>query len=78
MLWINCFTDSSPLLEREPQGDSSMPVNLPEHEETLLALIDTPEASAALARLFMAGATAGERAVRVKMPTAGRGDRPIS
>jgi hypothetical protein len=65
MLWINCFKDSPPLLERDPQGDSSMAVNLPEtDEEVVAALIDTPETSAALARLFMAGATAGERAVR--------------
>jgi hypothetical protein len=42
----------------------SVPVDLPEHEETLADLLATPEASAALARLFLAGAVAGERAVR--------------
>jgi hypothetical protein len=38
------------------------------HEEALPVTIDTPEASAALARLFQAGATADERAGRAAKP----------
>ncbi len=64
MLYVNLFSGGGALLEREPQGDASCPVDLPEHEAALTELLTTPEASAALARLFLAGATAGERAVR--------------
>ena len=46
-----------------------MPVKLPPaDEDVLLELLTSPEASAALARLFLAGATAGERAVRTALP----------
>jgi hypothetical protein len=46
-----------------------MPLDLPEtDEEVLSGLIETPEASAALARLFMAGATTGEWADNTRWP----------
>jgi hypothetical protein len=65
MLYANSFKDGGTLLEREPQGDASIPINIPAADEVVLAgLIGRPEASAALAWLFLAGATAGERAVR--------------
>lgn len=70
MLWINLFRDSGALLEPEPQGDASVPVDLPDHEEVLVGLIATSEASAALARLFLAGATVGERGARTMLPPA--------
>jgi hypothetical protein len=64
MLWCNMFADGTALLECEPQGDASAAVKLPETDEAILAvLIGSPEISAALARLFLAGVTAGERAV---------------
>jgi hypothetical protein len=57
------------LLETSPQGDASYPVNLPPADAAALAaLLSSPEAAAALARLFLAGATAGERAVRTATP----------
>jgi hypothetical protein len=37
MLHVNLFSDGGALLEREPQGDASVPVNLPEHEQVRLA-----------------------------------------
>jgi len=65
MLYCNLFTDGGALLETQPQGDASIPVKLPDADTDLVArLIVSPEASAALARLFLAGVTAGERAVR--------------
>jgi hypothetical protein len=65
LLYVNCFRDGGALLEAHPQGDAHTAVNLPDADAELLArLIDTPELSAALAKLFLAGVTAGERAVR--------------
>jgi hypothetical protein len=67
MHYVNWFADGTALLEREPQGDANVPVSLPaRHEKMLVTLIDSPETSEALAALFLAGATAGERAVRVR------------
>lgn len=55
------------LLETQPQGDTSVPLQLPDDQAELLAgLLVSPEASAALADLYLAGVTAGERAVRGK------------
>lgn len=59
--------DGRALLETEPQGDASIPVDLVGHEGALAGLLATPEVSAALARLYLAGATAGERAARTAM-----------
>jgi hypothetical protein len=67
MLYCNLFSEGGALLEREPQGDASVPINLPDHEEALADLIGSPETSEALACLFLAGVTAGERAVRESM-----------
>ncbi len=65
MLYVILFADGGALLEMNPQGDASYPVTLPPEDAAVLAgLLSSPEASAALARLFLAGATAGERAVR--------------
>jgi hypothetical protein len=65
MLHVNCFKDGGALLEAEPQGDAWIPVNLLAADEAVLAgLISSLEVSGALARLFLAGVTAGERAVR--------------
>lgn len=99
-LFCNLFKDSLALLERHPQGDASVPVRLtagaageatlqyllPELEEALAALLDCPETSAALAALFLAGVSRGERAVRggcslpplrgefvVRLPASGEG-----
>jgi hypothetical protein len=63
MLWLNCFRDGDALVETEPQGDASYPLHLPD-SGILAELLTTPEVSAALARLFLAGVTAGERAAR--------------
>jgi hypothetical protein len=72
VLWVKCFRDGGALLMREQYGDSLAAVRLPDaDEEALAGLHDTPKASAAMARLFVAGAMAGERAVRTAMPTAG-------
>jgi hypothetical protein len=72
MLFCNLFTDGGALLETNPQGDASYPVNLPPADAAVLAaLLASPEASAALARLFLAAATAGERAVRTAGPPRG-------
>lgn len=67
MLYCNVFLEGGALLEREPQGDASVPVKLPGYEEALAELIGSPETSEALARLFFAGVTAGERAARESM-----------
>lgn len=57
MLYVNCFEDGDALLELEPQGDASIVIRLsPDQEAVLLQMIGTPEESAALARLFLAGA----------------------
>jgi hypothetical protein len=65
MLYCNLFADGGALLETVPQGDASMPVNVGEKTaEALAKMLTTPERSAALAQLFLAGATAGERSVR--------------
>ena len=65
MLWLNVFSDGGALLETVPQGDASMPVQLPAGAEgVIVGLLTSDEVAAALARLFLAGATAGERAVR--------------
>jgi hypothetical protein len=62
-LHVNLFRDSPALLELQPQGDARIALDLPaETAEQLLALAGTPEASAALAALFLAGVTVGERA----------------
>jgi hypothetical protein len=72
MLFCNMFTDGGALLETSPQGDASYPVALPPADAVVLAgLLASPEASAALARLFLAGTTAGERAVRTAVPPRG-------
>lgn len=50
-----------------------MPLGLPETNEGVLSgQIETPEASAALARPFVAGATAGERSDNTRWPGVGR------
>ena len=65
MLYVNFFSEGGALLETVPQSDASMPVNLPEDTAAVIAgLLTSDEVAAALARLFLAGATAGERAVR--------------
>jgi hypothetical protein len=69
MLYVNLFADGGALLELHPQGDASIPVPLPDGAaETVRELLTSERASAALARLFLAGATAGERAVRKGKP----------
>jgi hypothetical protein len=61
LLYVNLFADGGALLEANPQGDASYPVNLrPEDAAVLAGLLSSLEASAALARLFLAGATAGK------------------
>ncbi len=65
MLYLNQFKNEGALLETSPQGDASTPVHLPPEQADLLSkLIVSPELSAALARLFLAGVTVGERSVR--------------
>ncbi len=67
-LYVNLFRDGSALLECQPQGDASIPVPLPEnHAGELAELLATAEVSAALARLFLAGVTTGERNARVTL-----------
>lgn len=56
MLYVNLFADGDALLECEPQGDSSIPVVLPQQDaEEVASLLVSDEASAALARLYLAG-----------------------
>jgi hypothetical protein len=65
LLYVNLFADGGALLEPRPQGDASAPVRPPDdHAEAIRHLLASEKASAALARLFLAGATAGEWAVR--------------
>ena len=66
VLFVNLFSDrSGALLETSPQGDAYIAVNIPETTATVLeSLLTSAEVSSALAQLFLAGATAGERAVR--------------
>src|SRR5262249_7700985 len=69
LLFVNLFADGGALLETGPQGDASYPVQLPPvHAEPIRQLLTSDGASAALARLFLAGAGAGERAVRKGKP----------
>lgn len=69
MLYVNLFRDGSALLECQPQGDASIPVHLPDnHLAELLALLNAPETSVAMAALFRAGVTVGERQSRVALP----------
>jgi hypothetical protein len=52
-------------VSRRPQGDATIAVRLPDgHAETILGLLTSERVSAALARVFLIGATARERAVR--------------
>jgi hypothetical protein len=53
LLYVNLFADGGALLEPQPQGDASIPVQLPDgHAETLRALLMSERTSAALARLL--------------------------
>src|SRR5947209_5375748 len=62
MLYCNFFADGGALLETAPQGDASTPVKLSEASATVIeGLLDSEQVSAALARLYLAGAHAGER-----------------
>lgn len=70
MLYLNLFADGGALLECEPQGDASFPIDLSGHEHLVAELLTTPEAAAALARLYLAGVVAGERAARTMLPAA--------
>ena len=64
MLNVNLFADGGALLETQPQDDASIAVNVPPAEaETLTALVASAEVASALAALFLAGCTAGERSV---------------
>ena len=66
LLYVNLFTDGTALLEDRPQGDASLPLDLPaEQLAQLEALLDGPEASGTLASLFLAGVRIGERQARV-------------
>lgn len=65
-LFCNLFRDGTSLLEPQAQGDATIPVALhPDHVAELEALLVSPEASAALAGLFLAGVTVGERSAHV-------------
>ncbi len=62
MLYVNFFSESGALLETAPLGDASMPVQLPANAKAVIAgLLTSDEIAAALARLFLGGATAGCR-----------------
>jgi hypothetical protein len=70
MLFVNLFADGGALVETVPQGETSVPLNLPEETAAALAaLLKCDRVSAALARLFLAGVTAGERSVRRGAPS---------
>jgi hypothetical protein len=65
MLFINLFADGGALLESDPQGDVSVIVKLSQEDaEALASFLVSVEASAALARLFLAGAAASTRPAR--------------
>jgi hypothetical protein len=73
MLFLNVFPDGA-LVELVPNGDRSMSVPLDERAESCARemLSRSPaavEISYCLARVFLAGATAGERAVRTEPGT---------
>jgi hypothetical protein len=56
MLFINFFADGDVLLEGQPQADAFIEVRLADDDaEAVLGMIDSPETSAAMPRLFLAG-----------------------
>jgi hypothetical protein len=64
MLYVNFFADGGALLETAPQGDASQTVSVaPEAARMIEALLQSESVSSALAALFLAGVTAGERSV---------------
>jgi len=66
MLYLNLFRSGGALVETQPNGDESVELRLPgQAGKTLAGLVELESfrISEALAALFLAGATAGERAV---------------
>jgi hypothetical protein len=66
-LYLCLFREGGAYLSQTPDGDSNQPVGLdPEAGETLSHLLGLQSfpAAKALASLYLAGAAAGERAVR--------------
>jgi hypothetical protein len=62
MLYCNVFPEGDALLEREPQGETAIPVRLPDADERAVAeLLECVEMSATLAKLFLLGATVCSR-----------------
>jgi len=80
MFFVNLFQGEGATFENAAQGDSSIPVKLDERAaKTLAALLqlESFEIAHALSAVFLAGVTAGERAVRghahpVTSPPAGQ------
>jgi hypothetical protein len=69
MLYINLFSEGGALLELGPQGDASVPVFLPAADsELIVGLLTTAEASAVLAKLYLAGVPSGNRIMKPMPP----------
>jgi hypothetical protein len=79
MAFFICFHDGGGVtFEAAPNGERSVPVNLDARAaKTVAALLalDSLEVAATLGAVYMAGASAGERAVRLG-PSAAGGSRP--
>ena len=67
MTFYLCFHDGGTTIEGGPNGERSMRLTLDERADRVvsaLLALDSLEVSYALARVYLAGASAGERAVR--------------
>ena len=65
VLYLNLFAAGGALLETSPQGDASVAVVVHDDDAAVITnLLTSAEVSSALAQLFLAGCTAGERSVR--------------
>lgn len=66
MLHVNVYPYGVVLLEEEPAGERSLPIELNERAEKFLSALlalESFEVAESLAKLVLAGATAGEQAV---------------
>jgi hypothetical protein len=67
MTFYVCFHDGDVTFEGVPDGERSIPVRLDGRAERVVSALlelDSLEVSYALARVYLGGASAGERAVR--------------
>ena len=80
-LYLCFFTEGGAYLSDTPDGDTNQPIELEAQAgEMLTHLLGLQSfvAAQALASLYLAGATAGERAVRGRQPARRSVSRPVS